>query len=474
MQANDLTALSIAEAGALIVRRQVSPVELTDAYLAQLERQNPLLNAYVTVTGDAAREEARAAEREIGSGTYRGPLHGIPIALKDLYDTKGIRTAAGSKILWDRVPEEDSAVTTLLRAAGAISLGKTNTHEFAYGVTTNNPHFGATRNPWNPDCIPGGSSGGSGAAVAAGMAAMAMGSDTGGSIRIPAALCGTVGLKATHGRVSTAGVIPLSWTLDHAGPLTRTVEDAALVLNAIAGYDPNDAMTVPMPVDDYTRDLAAGVRGLRLGVPRAGFFEAIDPEVARAVEEAIGVYRTLGATVEDMDGTALWNARQAVSDIMLADARHYHAAWLRDRPEEYGEDVRDRLMRRTDMSADEFIAAMRVRAAVTVETARLMTRYDGLLLPTTRIPAPPIAGQTIIIDGQEVFAPNILTSNTNPFNLPGMPALSLPCGFTAAGLPIGLQVVTRRWDEVTALRIAAAYERATDWHTRRPAMAESA
>jgi aspartyl-tRNA(Asn)/glutamyl-tRNA(Gln) amidotransferase subunit A len=289
MQANDLTALSIAEAGALIVRRQVSPVELTDAYLAQLERQNPLLNAYVTVTGDAAREEARAAEREIGSGTYRGPLHGIPIALKDLYDTKGIRTAAGSKILWDRVPDEDSAVTTLLRAAGAISLGKTNTHEFAYGVTTNNPHFGATRNPWNPDCIPGGSSGGSGAAVAAGMAAMAMGSDTGGSIRIPAALCGTVGLKATHGRVSTAGVIPLSWTLDHAGPLTRTVEDAALVLNAIAGYDPNDAMTVPMPVDDYTRDLAAGVRGLRLGVPRAGFFEAIDPEVARAVEEAIGV-----------------------------------------------------------------------------------------------------------------------------------------------------------------------------------------
>jgi aspartyl-tRNA(Asn)/glutamyl-tRNA(Gln) amidotransferase subunit A len=474
MQANDLTALSIAEAGALIVRRQVSPVELTDAYLAQLERQNPLLNAYVTVTGDAAREEARAAEREIGSGTYRGPLHGIPIALKDLYDTKGVRTAAGSKILWDRVPDEDSAVTMLLRAAGAISLGKTNTHEFAYGVTTNNPHFGATRNPWNPDCIPGGSSGGSGAAVAAGMAAMAMGSDTGGSIRIPAALCGTVGLKATHGRVSTAGVIPLSWTLDHAGPLTRTVEDAALVLNAIAGYDPNDAMTVPMPVDDYTRDLAAGVRGLRLGVPRAGFFEAIDPEVARAVEEAIGVYRTLGATVEDMDGTALWNARQAVSDIMLADARHYHAAWLRDRPEEYGEDVRDRLMRRTDMSADEFIAAMRVRAAVTVETARLMTRYDGLLLPTTRIPAPPIAGQTIIIDGQEVFAPNILTSNTNPFNLPGMPALSLPCGFTAAGLPIGLQVVTRRWDEVTALRIAAAYERATDWHTRRPAMAESA
>ena len=456
------------------MRRQVSPVELTNAYLARIERHNPLLNAYVTVTGDAAREEARAAEQEIAGGTYRGPLHGIPIALKDLYATKGVRTAAGSKILRDRVPDEDAAVTTLLRTAGAISLGKTNTHEFAYGVTTNNPHFGATRNPWNSECIPGGSSGGSGAAVAAGMAGMAMGSDTGGSIRIPAALCGTVGLKATHGRVSTAGVIPLSWTLDHAGPLTRTVEDAALVLNVIAGYDPNDAMTVPMPVDDYTRDLAAGVRGLRLGVPREGFFAAIDPEVARAVEDAIGVYRALGATVEDVDGTALWDARQAASDIMLADARRFHDDWLRDRLEDYGADVRERLMRRTDMSADELLLAMRVRDAVTVETTQLLTRYDGLILPTTRIPAPPIAGQTIIIDGQEIFAPNILTSNTNPFNVTGMPALSVPCGFTGAGLPIGLQIVTRRWDEMMVLRIGAAYERATEWHTRRPALAESA
>ena len=218
MSQNDLTDLSIAEAAALIVRRQVSPSELTNAYLARIEEQNPLLNAYVTVTTEAARAAAKVADEEIAHGTYRGPLHGIPIALKDLYATKGVRTAAGSKILWDRVPGADATVTRLLREAGAIALGKTNTHEFAFGVTTNNPHFGATRNPWNPDCIPGGSSGGSGAAVAAGMATMAMGTDTGGSIRIPAALCGTVGLKATHGRVSTAGVIPLSWTLDHAGP----------------------------------------------------------------------------------------------------------------------------------------------------------------------------------------------------------------------------------------------------------------
>ncbi len=470
MPQNDLTTLSIAEVSALIVRREVSPVELTEAYLARIERHNPLLNAYVTVTADAARSEAREAEQEIARGMYRGPLHGIPIALKDLYDTKGVRTAAGSKILWDRVPDEDSTVTRLLRAAGAISLGKTNTHEFAYGVTTNNPHFGATRNPWNPDCIPGGSSGGSGAAVAAGMAAMAMGSDTGGSIRIPASLCGTVGLKATHGRVSTAGVIPLSWTLDHAGPLTRTVEDAAIVLNAIAGADPNDPMTIPIPVAEYRNDLAAGVRGLRFAVLTGAQFDPIDREVSAALDEAIATLRGLGATIEEMDGTLFGNARPAVADIMMLEAQHYHAASLRDRPEDFGDDVRSRLTRRTDMTASELLTALRTRDAIIVGANHLMERYDALLLATTRIPAPPIAGQTITVDGEEVFAPTLLTGNTNPFNLTGMPALSLPCGFTAAGLPIGLQIVGRRWDETTVLRIGASYERATDWHTRRPAL----
>ncbi len=473
MSRNDLTALSIAEAAALIVRRELSPVELTDAYLARIEAHNPLLNAYVTVTAEAARAEAREAEAEIAHGTYRGPLHGIPIALKDLYATKGVRTAAGSKILWDRVPDEDSAVTRRLREAGTISLGKTNTHEFAFGVTTNNPHFGATRNPWNPECIPGGSSGGSGAAVAAGMAAMAMGTDTGGSIRIPAALCGTVGLKATLGRVSTAGVIPLSWTLDHAGPLARTVEDAAIVLNAIAGADPDDAMTVPVPVEEYRAQLDAGVRGMRLGVLRGAGFDPLDGEVAAALDAAYAAFRDLGATTDDVDGALFGNGRAATSDIMMLDAQHYHAASLRDRPEDFGEDVRVRLTRRTDMTASELLAALRVRDATTVEANRLMERYDALLLATTRIPAPPIAGQTIVIDGEEVFAPSVLTANTSPFNLTGMPALSVPCGFTAAGLPIGVQIVGRRWDEATVLRVGAAYERATDWHVRRPALVET-
>lgn len=467
---NDLTDLSITEAAALIVRRNLSPVELTDAYLARVEQQNPLLNAYVTVTAEAARAEAKAAEAEITHGTYRGPLHGIPIALKDLYATKGVRTAAGSRILRDYVPDSDSTVTRLLRAAGAISLGKTNTHEFAFGVTTNNPHFGPTRNPWDPERIPGGSSGGSGAAVAAGMAAMAMGSDTGGSIRIPAALCGIVGLKATHGRVSTAGVIPLSWTLDHAGPLTRTVEDAAIVLNAIAGVDPDDTMTVPVPVEDYRKDLTAGVRGMRLGVLHGAAFDPIDPDVSAALDAAYAVLRDLGATTDDVDGALLGSGRAATSDIMMLEARHYHAASLRDRPADFGEDVHARLTRRTDMSADDLLAALRVRDAVTVAANHLMERFDALLLATTRIPAPPIARQTILLDGEEVFAPSVLTTNTNPFNLTGMPALSVPCGFTAAGLPVGLHIVGRRWDEATVLRVGAAYERATTWHRRRPAL----
>ncbi len=462
-----MTGWSIGEAGAAVRARRVSPVELTEAYLARIEAYNGTLNAYVTVLAESAMAAARAAEAEIAGGTYRGPLHGIPIALKDLYYTKGVRTAAGSKIMGDFVPDHDGTVTRLLREAGSVLLGKTNTHEFAYGVTTNNPHFGPTRNPWDTETIPGGSSGGSGAAVAAGMAAMAMGTDTGGSIRIPAALCGTVGLKATHGRVSTAGVVPLSWSLDHAGPLTKTVADAAIVLNLIAGADPQDPLTPPVPVDDYTRDLGAGVRGLRLGVPRA-FFEDCDAEVLGAVESALGTYRDLGATVEDVELPPLAPVWAAVGDLLLAEARWFHRDALRDRPEDFGEDVRSRLNRRTDLSAEEMVGTMRVKHDFTVAMSDVLARYDALLLPTTRIPAPPIAGQMITIKGQQVFAPSLLTPNTNPFNLAGTPALSLPCGFTQAGLPIGLQIVGRRWDEVTVLRIGAAYERATEWHRRVP------
>ncbi|MHB8577093.1 MAG: amidase [Dehalococcoidia bacterium] len=469
MQATDLVRLTITEVAEQIRAKHVSPVELTRAYLERIERHNPKLNAYVTVTADAALAEARAAEQEIAGGAYRGPLHGVPIGLKDLYATRGVRTAAGSKILGEWVPDEDATTTAKLRQAGAVLLGKLNTHEFAYGVTTNNPYFGPTRNPWDTDRIPGGSSGGSGAAVAADLAPLAMGTDTGGSIRIPASLCGTVGFKATHGRVSTYGIVPLSWSLDHAGPLTHTVQDAAIAMNVLAGYDPRDSMTAPVPVPDFTAGIDAGVRGLRLGVPRTGFCDSLDPEVAAAFEAALAVFRGLGATVEDMELPVLVANRSALGEILLAEARHYHAASLRDRPGDIGEDVLSRLNRRTDMSAEELVDAFRQRDAASRETAELLERFDALLTPTTRIPAPGILkGQTIVLNGEEVFAPNVLTTNTAPFNFTGTPALSLPCGFTASGLPIGLQIAGRRWDEPTVLRIGHAYERATPWHTRRP------
>lgn len=466
---DEVTRWSIEAAGAAVRARRVSPVELTEAYLARIEAYNGLLNAYVTVTAESALAEARAAEAEIARGVYRGPLHGIPIALKDLYWTRGVRTAAGSKIIGDFVPNDDGTVTASLRAAGAVLLGKTNTHELAYGVTTNNPHFGPTRNPWDPARIPGGSSGGSAAAVAAGMAAMAMGTDTGGSIRIPASLCGVVGLKPTHGRVSTAGIVPLAWSLDHAGPLAKSVADAAIVLNVIAGADDADPLTPPVPVADYTRALGAGVRGLRLGVPRA-FFAECDAEVLGAVASALHLYRDLGAVVVDVTLPPVQPARDAVADLLLAEARWLHRDALRDRPEDFGADVHARLTRRTDLTAEELVSTRRVQHAFTVGVTEVLTTCAALLLPTTRIPAPDIAGQTITVNGAPVFAPTLLLPNTNPFNLTGMPALSVPCGFTAGGLPIGLQIVGRRWDEVTVLRVGAAYERATQWHRRVPSL----
>jgi len=469
MQTSELTAMTVTEAAALIERRSLSPVELTRAYLERIERLNPTINAYVTVTAEQALAAAREAELQILAGGYLGPLHGVPFALKDIYDTAGIRTAAGSKILADRVPAADATSTARFHQAGAVLLGKLNTHEFAFGVTTNNPHWGATRNPWGLEQIPGGSSGGSGAAIAADLAPIAMGTDTGGSIRIPASLCGTVGLKPTHGRISTAGIFPLSWSLDHAGPLTHTVEDAAIVLNALAGPDPLDTLTPPVPVADYRAELGAGVRGLRLGVPRAGFCEALEPDVARAFETALDVLRGLGATVEDVDAPALWASWEPGYNILYSEARHVHKQWLRDRPGDYGKDVLTRLNERAALTADDLVAAFRYQSAAIREAQALLEQRSALLLPATRIAAPSInPQQTIVLDGNEVLARSVLTTNTIPFNLTGMPALSLPCGFTQAGLPIGLQIAGRRWDEATVLRVAHAYEQATDWHTRRP------
>ncbi len=463
----DVNGLTIAHAMRALRARELSPLELTEAYLARIAELDPRVNAYITVTSERARVDARRATDELEAGRARGPLHGIPIALKDLYGTAGIRTTAGAKIHADHVPVEDCTVARRLRDAGTILLGKLNTHEYAYGVTTNNPHFGPTRNPWNLEHIPGGSSGGSGAAIAAGLATATTGTDTGGSIRMPASVCGVVGLKPTYGRVSKAGVFPLSYLFDHAGPITRTVEDAALVLNAIAGYDPADPATVRTAVDDYTEALAGGVRGLRIGVPRPYFFAQLDDEVATAVERALDELRSLGAEVRDVEVPDVEAGLNAVFALVLAEAQEIHAHSLNARPGDLGEDVRGILTSATP-DAPLLMSALRARDALCASMRGALEAVDLLATPTTPIVAARIGQETIRYGGVEESILMAMIRCTAPFNATGLPALSLPCGFTRAGLPVGLQLVGRPFDESTVLRAGHAYEQATDWHQRKP------
>jgi aspartyl-tRNA(Asn)/glutamyl-tRNA(Gln) amidotransferase subunit A len=465
----DLSGLTIARAAKALRARELSPLELTESYLRRIERLNPRVNAYVTVTAERARADARRATEDFAAGRIRGPLHGIPIALKDLFETEGIRTTGGAKIHADHVPAQDCTVAKRLRDAGTILLGKLNTHEYAYGVTTNNPHFGPTRNPWNLAHIPGGSSGGSGAAIAAGLATATTGTDTGGSIRMPASVCGVVGLKPTYGRVSKAGVLPLSYLFDHAGPITRTVEDAALVLNAIAGYDPADATTVRTPVDDYTRELGGGLRGLRIGVPRAYFFDRLEDEVRAAVEQALAELRRLGADVRDVEIRGIEEGFGAIFGLVLAEAQEIHAHSLRTRPADFGADVRE-LLSPPAPDARSLMLGLRARDALSVSMRTAFESVDLLVTPTTPIVAARIGQENIRYDGFDESVFGAMIRCTGPFNTTGLPALSLPCGFTRAGLPVGLQIVGRPFDEVTIVRAGHAYEQATEWHERVPAL----
>ncbi|HET8943909.1 MAG TPA: amidase [Dehalococcoidia bacterium] len=459
---SDLTRITIAEAAPLIRDRRLSPVELTDACLARIEAVEPRLNAFITVTAEAARAAAKEAADEIARGGYRGDLHGIPVALKDLFATAGIRTTAGSTILADNVPESDSDPAARLRAAGAVLVGKLNLHEFAFGATGVNPHYGPCRNPWDTSRITGGSSSGSGASVASGECLAALGTDTGGSIRIPASLCGVTGIKPTFGRVSRRGVIPLSWSLDHVGPLTRCVEDAAIVLQTIAGYDPDDASSSTEPVSDYTVGLRDGVGGLRVGVPGEFFFDNVDPEVEAAVRAAIGVLEGQGASVSEVSLPLVAEAPAAVTAIMLPEALAYHRKWMDERPDDYGEDVRYRLELGATFLAVHHVQAQRFREMIAGRWRdEVFSKVDLLAMPATMAPAFPIERSDLSV----TFS---LIRNTNPLNLLGVPAISVPCGFTASGLPIGLQLAGRWWDESTVLRAAFAYEQATDWHKRAP------
>jgi aspartyl-tRNA(Asn)/glutamyl-tRNA(Gln) amidotransferase subunit A len=450
---------TIRELGAHYRARRLSPVEVTRALLARIEKLDGGLHAFLTVTPERALADARAAEEAIARGDTR-PLLGVPVAHKDIYLTRGIRTTGGSALLADWVPDQDATCVTRWHEAGTVMLGKLITHEFAFGLQFPGHRFPHARNPWNPAHIPGGSSSGSGAALAAGLVHGATGSDTGGSIRGPAAFCGIVGLKPTYGRCSRAGVLTLSWTLDHTGPMARTVEDCALLLQPLAGYDVADPASSRAPVEDYTAGLGRDIRGVRIGVPRNYFFDGVDPEVERAFETALGTLRGLGADVRDLRIPTL-AAAPSFMLIMLSEAWAYHERDLRAHPELYGEMLRERLMAGGLITSGEYVQAQRIRSEICREVAAALREVDVLATPTASKPATPYAVAT---DPEFGFP----RSNMPPFNLTGLPALAVPCGFSASGLPLSLQLAGRAFEESLVLRVGHAYEQTTEWHTRRP------
>jgi aspartyl-tRNA(Asn)/glutamyl-tRNA(Gln) amidotransferase subunit A len=450
---------TIRELGARYRRRELSPVEVAHALLARIERIDPVLHAFVTLTADRALADARAAEEALGRGDERALL-GIPIAHKDIYLTRGIRTTGGSALLADWIPENDATCVRRWREAGTVLLGKLITHEFAFGIQFPGHRFPPARNPWNLDHIPGGSSSGSGAALATGLVGGATGSDTGGSIRGPAAFCGIVGLKPTYGRVSRAGVLALSWTLDHTGPMARTVEDCAYLLQPLAGHDPLDPASSRAPVPDYVAALGQPMRGVRVGVVRDYFLDGATGEVVRAFDESLTTLRSLGATVSDVTIPHIWDAPSFMV-IMASEAFAYHERDLREQPEKYGDLLRERLMSGGLYTGAEYVQAMRLRERLRQSMLDVLQTVDLLATPTSPKPAPTF---TAMYDTTIGFP----RSNTPPFNLAGLPTLALPNGFSSDGLPISLQLTGRPFDEATVLRVGHAYERATDWHTRRP------
>lgn len=461
---NAILELSLLELAAKLKARELSPVEVANASLERIEETEDQLNAYVQVLPEAARAAAKQAETEIADGHWKGPLHGAPVAIKDLYDLAGTATTSSSRQRPDWMRSTDSAAVADLKAAGAIIVGKTHTHEFAYGISTP-----TSRNPWDPQRTPGGSSGGSGAAVASGSVFMAMGTDTGGSIRIPASVCGTVGLKPTYGRVSRAGVTPLSSGFDHAGPLTRRVGDAAASLQALAGYDPRDPGSLNETVPDFSAGLGKGVQGLRVGVPTNYFFEHLDPEVEAAVRAAYQKLESLGATLVEV---ALPMPEQIIPihfAILLPEASSYHRRMLRETPHLYNEDVRSFLEAGEMIPATDYVQAQRIRGLLRQEFCKLYERIDVMVAPSVTTTAV-IAGTESITwdDGVEESLVSAYTRFSLPANVTGMPSLSVPCGFSEQGLPIGFQVIGRPLDESTILRLGATYEAATDWHQKHP------
>lgn len=458
----ELADVTLKKASEMLRTKATSPVELTQACLKRIANYNSLLNAFVTVTEEHALVAAREAETEQRRGRWRGPLHGIPIALKDNIDTAAIRTTAASELFKDRIPSEDAEVVRRLKNAGAILLGKTNLHEFAYGGSSSITYFGPVRNPWALDRIPGGSSGGSAAATATGLCFGSLGTDTAGSVRIPACYCGIVGFKPTYGRVSNRGVIPLSWTLDHVGPICRTVEDAALMLGVIAGYDQQDTTTVNEPVPDYSRDLRMHPSKLRLAIARTPYFDDLDPEIAKAVETAIEVLSRLTASVREVTlPLAGFLPGDPFSNLRAVEAYAYHTQWITKSPEKYQRVTRDRIIQLSAaVQAADYVQARRQLDRLRRDIKSTFSNVDLLITPT--MPRPPVP-----IEESATFEA-VPTRNTAPFDIFGLPTISVPCGFMSAGLPIGLQISGPPFAESRVLALAHAYEQVTEWHNRHP------
>ncbi len=459
----ELAYASIADVGARIRRREVSPVELTELVLARIEEHNPALNAYYALFPEQVLAAARAAEQEIAAGSCRGPLHGIPICIKDIYESGP--TTCGSKALDGYVAERDCTAVAKLKQAGALVLGKSATYEFATGYQVTDSHFGPTRNPWNPAYDAGGSSSGTGAAVAAGLAYAGMGSDTGGSIRWPAQVSLIVGLKGTYGRVSRAGVYPLAWTLDHTGPLARTVTDAALMLQGCAGYDPGDPASADVPAPDFTAKIGREIRGMKVGLPRALYEESCEPGLLQAFNAALAVFESLGAELVHVPSITLTQLQAVQWPIAFAEQAAIHQANVRRRGQDYSPHLRQFVQYGTLIPAAYYLSANRVRAQVLADQVRMLTEdVDVLALPTTGFQINKVFDRS---PGLSLLSA-VFSLYTPLFNLTGLPSIQVPCGFDQRGLPAGLQIAAKPFDEATVIQVAYAYEQAAGWHRRHP------
>ena len=469
MKAQELVFESITRLAPIIERKEISPVALTEAYLERIEALNPRLNAYITVLSDAALADAREAEAEIAQGKYRGPLHGIPMGIKDQFLTKGVRTTVGSRI-GDQVPDEDATVVSRLKRAGTIMLGKHNMAEFALGGTREHP-YGTPRNPWDPDRIPGHSSSGSGVAVAASMCTAAIGEDTGGSGRIPAAMCGIVGIRPTYGRISRHGAAAVSWSMDAPSPMTKSVEDCAIVLGAIAGHDPKDRMSSTLAVPDYRRHLKDGIRGMRVGVIKELIPpDSAHPDVREAFQRSIGVFEKLGASVLEVSVSLITLTAPIFVAICDTDGAHVHYERIRTRTLEYDGATRTRLMSATLVSAGIYNRAQQARNLFRDQMLSALAQADVLLSPMSNGPPIKIGEEIAAFRTKEDVIERQFgaRSFTTPYSLSSMPAISIPCGATSEGLPIGLQIGGGAFDEETVLKAAYAFESETEWNSRRP------